>query len=615
MNVVTVRPSTTPLLSPRALFESFSEAPRTLRLVGRLAPVTLASLVALTALAATTPLGVAYVGKRVIDAVVAHERAAALKFVVVELCLVALLSLAQRGLALSRSLLTARLSVDVNVMILEKAQAATLSRFEDPEFYDQLTRARREASSRPIAVVMGLLSLAQNAVTLLGYAALLSRTSGWALLGLLLSALPATIAEVRLAKDAFRLRNRRSPETRRLGYLEYVLGNEVYAKEVRTFGLGGLLLGRYRELAGRLYEEDRGVAVRRAWIGYLLSTIATATFYGCYLALALDAVAGRLSLGDLTLAVVAFRQGQQAFTSVLTALGGLYEDNLYMTNLFGFLALPAAPEAEVARRDAPGRDAPGIVFEDVGFRYPGQERFALRHVSLEIPPGKHLAIVGQNGSGKTTLIKLLTRLYTPTEGRILVDGKDLRDWDEAALWAKLGVVFQDFARYQLSFGENVGVGSVPHLDDEPRILRAVERGGADELLASLPQGLETPLGRWFKREGVELSGGQWQRVALARAFMREEADVLILDEPTAALDAEAEQAVFERFQALAAGRTAVLISHRFPTVRGADEIVVLESGAIVEQGDHEQLLARRGRYARLFELQAEGYRLPPGFRA
>lgn len=576
-------------------------------MVWRVAPGALVALVALSTLAALTPLGIAYVGKRLIDAVVLRDHDAALSLVLLELGLVSLLALAQRGLSLVRSLLGARLSVDVNVMILDKALLASLSRFEDPEFYDQLSRARREASSRPLAVVMGLFQIVQNTVTLLGYAALLSRASGWAVVGLMASALPATIAEVRLASDAFRLRNRRSPETRRLGYLEYVLGNEVFAKEVRMYGLGPLLLGRYRDVAEGLYREDRGVAVRRAWVGYLLSSLATATFYGCYLALALAAVAGRITLGELTLYVVAFRQGQQAFTSVLSALGGIYEDNLYMTNLFAFLALPPS-EPPRASGASPAVAGEGIVFEDVGFRYPGQTRFALRHVSLSIPGGQHLAIVGQNGSGKTTLIKLLTRLYEPTEGRILLDGRDLRDWAEADLRARVGVVFQDFARYQLSLRENVGVGSVPHLDDEARVLRAIERGGADELLGALPEGLETPLGRWFKREGVELSGGQWQRIALARAFMREEADVLILDEPTAALDAEAEQAVFERFQALAAGRTTVLISHRFPTVRGADHIVVLADGAIVEQGSHEALVAAGGRYARMFALQAEGYR-------
>jgi ATP-binding cassette subfamily B protein len=320
---------------------------------------------------------------------------------------------------------------------------------------------------------------------------------------------------------------------------------------------------------------------------------------------------------------MAFRQGQQSFQSILAAIGGMYEDNLYMSNLFKFFAIPTGPkalaagEAESGDAHAAGRaggtngvattsETDGLVLDDVGFRYPGQTSFALRHVSLRVPPGQSLALVGQNGSGKTTLIKLLTGLYEPTEGRVLLDGRDLRDWDPRDLRARIGVIFQDYNRYPFSLGENVGVGSSSHMNDEERVWRALRRGGADDI-ARAKSGLETPLGRWFKSDGVELSGGQWQRVALSRAFMREEADILILDEPTSALDAEAEQAVFERFKELAEGRTMILISHRFPTVRSADRIVVLAGGEVVEEGTHAALVARDGRYARLFKLQAQGY--------
>jgi ATP-binding cassette subfamily B protein len=309
----------------------------------------------------------------------------------------------------------------------------------------------------------------------------------------------------------------------------------------------------------------------------------------------------------MTLYIVAFRQGQQAFQSILTAIGGMYEDNLYMSNLFEYLAIPTgrpAPQPELAA--LPSGQEEGVRFDDVGFRYPGAEGWALRHVSLYIPRGQSLALVGQNGAGKTTFIKLLTRLYEPTEGRILLDGRDLRTWDEETLRRRIGVIFQDFNQYQFRFRENVGFGSVEHAEDLERLERAVGRGGADEVLRTLPAGLETPLGRWFK-EGTELSGGQWQKVALARAFMREEADILVLDEPTAALDAEAEHAIFERFRQLARGRTTLLISHRFSTVRRADRIVVIEQGQIVEQGTHEELMALGGRYAHLFTLQAKGY--------
>jgi ATP-binding cassette subfamily B protein len=592
------------------LRDGFASTPRTLALVWQASRSVTLGLGGLTLAGATLPLAVAWVGKAIIDAVVAGDRDAVLRWVLVELGVVALLALTTRGLGLARSLLGARLSVDVNVMILRKALTLELRHFEDTEFYDRLTRARREASSRPVSVVTSTFQFAQNTLLLAGYVALLLGFSGWAVLGLALAALPATISELRFSSEAFRLRNWRAPETRRLNYLEYVLANDGHAKEVRLFGLGPMLLGRYAETAEGLYREDRALAWRRALWGYLLSLLGSGAFYACYLLIALAAVAGEVSLGTMTLYVVAFRQGQQAFQSILGAIGTLYEDNLYMSNLFAYLAMetgPATPaptpEKSAAPVDATER---GVRFEGVGFQYPDQSGWALRGVDLFIPAGRSLALVGQNGAGKTTFIKLLTRLYAPTEGRILLDGRDLRDWDATALQARIGVIFQDFNRYQLTARENVGVGSVDDLDDLQRVERAVERGGASDDVSRWSRGLETPLGRWFK-DGTELSGGQWQKIALSRAFMREQADILVLDEPTAALDAEAEHTLFERFRQLTQGRTTLLISHRFPTVRMADHIVVLEGGHIVEQGTHDALLAADGRYAHLFALQASGY--------
>jgi ATP-binding cassette subfamily B protein len=338
-----------------------------------------------------------------------------------------------------------------------------------------------------------------------------------------------------------------------------------------------------------------------------MSLLSTLTFYGCYALIATSAVRGRLSLGDMTLYLVAFRQSQQAFGGLLNALGGMYEDNLYMSNLFEYLAIPTGGSVRPSPAPVAAVSEEGVRFENVGFRYPDAQEWAVRNVSAFIPKGQSLALVGENGAGKTTLIKLLTRLYAPTEGRVLLDGRDLADWDEEAVRRRIGVIFQDFNQYQFLLRENVGLGSVAHLDDELRLQRAVEQGGARELVASLRGGLDAQLGRKFK-DGVELSGGQWQKVALARAFMREEADILILDEPTAALDAEAEHAVFERFAALAKGRTTILISHRFPTVRMADRILVLEHGRVIEDGSHAELVRAGARYARLFDLQARGYR-------
>ncbi len=584
---------------------SFSQTGRTLRLVWRSSPKGTVVLAVLTVVAATLPPAVAYIGKLLIDAVTGGDREQAMRLVFIELGTVATMALVERALGLTRQLVGARLAVDVNVMILEKALTLDLRHFEDAEFYDKLTRARREASSRPLSLIQENFQVLRNGLTLAGYIVLLVGFSGWMVLALLLATVPAFVAEAKFSVAAFRMRNWRSPEARRLNYLEYVMANDEHAKEVKLFGLGPMLLGRYRKQAETFLTEDNRLAVRRTAWAYTLSLVSTATFYGCYSLIVAATVRGRLSLGDMTLYLVAFRQGQQSFQSILTAVGGMYEDNLYMSNLFDYLAIPTAttqprPPAAVVSSEE------GVRFEGVGFRYPSSERWALRAIDLYIPKGQSLALVGENGAGKTTFIKLLARLYEPTEGRILLDGRDLRDWGERELRQRIGVIFQDFNQYQFLLRENVAVGSVEHMDDGPRVQRAVDQGGATDLVTTLAGGLDTQLGRWFK-EGVELSGGQWQKVALARAFMRQEADILILDEPTAALDAEAEHAVFQRFRALAAGRTTILISHRFPTVRMADRIIVLEHGTIIEEGTHAELLAADARYARLFSLQAQGY--------
>jgi ATP-binding cassette subfamily B protein len=591
----------------------------TLALVWRSSPPQTAALGVLTLVGGVAPLGVAYVGKRIVDAVVAHDHDGTLRWVLAELALVVALSLVQRGLALVRNVLGARLGLDINVDILQKALGLGLPAFEDPEFYDKLTRARREASSRPISLITGAFGLVQSIITLVGYGALLVRFSGWAVVALCVATVPATIAEMRFSKLAFKTRNWRSPESRRLMYLEYVLANDEHAKEVKLFGLGPTLLDRYRQLGEQFYEQDRKLFVQRTKWTQLLSLVGTGTFYGAYVAMALLAAAGELTLGNMTLYVVAFRQGQQAFQSALGAIGDIYEHNLYMSNLWEYLRMadasapvvtaPAAPARKEGTNGAPppARGAE-IVLDDVGFKYPGKDEWALRHVNLTIAAGESVALVGENGAGKTTLVKLLTRLYEPTEGRILLDGRDLREWDPEALRRRFGVLFQDFNQYQLKVRENVGFGSVDHLEDQPRVERAVDRGGATEVVRALTGGLDAPLGRWFQ-DGSELSGGQWQKIALARAFMREEADVLVLDEPTASLDAEAEHAVFERFRELAQGRTTIVISHRFPTVRMAKHIVVLDHGHVVEQGSHDELVTiAGGRYAHMFALQAEGYR-------
>jgi ATP-binding cassette subfamily B protein len=606
------------------LRESARHTVRTARLVFRSAPRLASAFVVLTLAGSALPLAVAFIGKRLVDAVVAKNEREATAWVLAELGVVVALALVTRGAQLARLVLGSRLGVDVNTAILAKATTLSLPDFEDSELYDRMTRARREASSRPVALVSDAFAFVQNTLTLLGYLALLVGFGGWVAAILLLSTVPATIAEVRFGKKQFKLRNWRSPESRKLLYLEHALASDEHAKEIRLFDLGALFLGRYVDTAEAFYEEDTKLAVKKSATTTGLSLIATLALYATYASVALLAARGALSLGTMTMYVLAFRQGQSAFQSALSSVGSIYEHNLYMSNLFGFLGDDEAtigalgeprPGADGAARasvrPADGARAKGgaeIRFEGVGFCYPGKETYALRGIDLVLRPGEKVALVGHNGAGKTTFVKLMTGLYAPTEGRILVDGVDIREWDRRALVARFGVVFQDFNQYQLSFRENVGVGEVARMHDDPAIEQAVTRGGASTVVEALADkgGLDAALGQWF-RGGVELSGGQWQKVALARGFMREDADVLVLDEPTAALDAESEHVVFDRFQALAEGRTTLVISHRFPTVRMADRIVVLDGGEVCEEGTHDALLARDGLYAKLFRLQARGY--------
>ena len=596
--------------SIRQSLSVFRYSSKALALVWTTSHALTVALAVLALVGGLLPGAVALVGKLIVDSVVlanqsglAIDRQTAINYVCLEAVAIVLLAASQKGLVVCQSLLRVLLAQRVNELILEKALTLDLAHFEDSEFYDKMSQARSQASSRPLSLITRTFGLCQSALTLLTFSGLLWRFSGWAVLVLIVAAIPSFIAETRFSEHAFRLFRWRSPETRQQHYLETLLAREDYAKEVQLYQLGAVLLQRYRNIFRLLYDEDRNLTIKKGWWGYLLGLLSTVAFYVAYAWIVIEAIAGVITLGEMTMYLVVFRQGQSTFTSALTSIGGMYEDNLYLANLYEFLEQPM-PQSQ--GKITQGMIQEGIRFENVSFSYPGSQQPVLNNISLHLPLGEKLAIVGENGSGKTTLIKLLTNLYTPTSGRILLDGVDLNDWDVDVLRRRIGVIFQNFVQYQFTVGENVGVGDVEHLDDRQEWDIAANKGMAKPFIDVLPQGFDTQLGKWFKG-GQELSGGQWQKIALARAFMRSDADILILDEPTAAMDAEAEMNIFNHFRALTQDRMVVLISHRFSTVRMADKIIVMANGQIIEQGSHEQLLEADGRYAHLFSLQAAGY--------
>lgn len=611
---------------PRATRETLRERLQGMRVVFRQVPGTMrlvweadrrgALLVgALTLVLALLPAGIAWAGKLIVDGVVAAARSGlaadrerVLWLVAIELGLMSAQMAAGRLLALRRELLRGALGNRINERILEKALELELRHFEDAEVYDRMQNARREASSRPLSLVMQAFAIGQNAVTLVALSSLLLRLSPVSVLVIVAASVPAFLAEARLSGESFRLWTWRAPEGRRLNYLEWILTRDSHVKEVKLYGLGPLVLDRYRALFRKFFDEDRRLAVRRLRAGLSFGLVSLLAFYGMYALMAGRAARGDISLGDLTLYIAVFRQGQGSVQAILSAVGGMYEDALFMSNLFGYLHIPTGgeePRERPPRRPPRGRPAE-IELRHVSFRYPGKTAWALRDLCLTLAPGEKLGLVGENGAGKSTLVKLLLRLYDPTEGEIRYGGVDLRDMDPADLRQRIGAVFQDFVRYQFTAAENIGLGNPAFVEDRARIAEAARRGGAAALVEALPQGYDTVLGGWFEA-GHEISSGQWQKLAVARAFMREDAEVLVLDEPTAAIDAEAEHELFQRFKELAADRTAIVISHRFSTVRIADRIAVLHGGRLEELGTHRELVARHGRYAHLFRLQAQGY--------
>lgn len=560
------------------------------------------------------PAAIASVGGLFVDAVATafqnsstdndSARGDVLYYVLLEAGLVVIMTGAQRLNSVCQSILRVLLGNKINVMILEKALTLELAHFEDSEYYDKLVRARREASSRPLSLVIKTFDLMRDMIALVTIGIWLWQFSPYAVLLLGLAGVPAFIAEAKFSGEAFRIHRRRSAERRMQIYLEMVLTREDGVKEVKLLQIGKLFLQRYIDIFLDIYKEDRNLVLRRGFWSYVLGLLASAAFYFAYGWVGFAAIAGAITIGQMTMYIAQFRLGQNAVTSSLTSVNGMYEDNLYLSNLTEYLA-HKVPEQTGDKMVGPD-SSDGIHFEDVSFYYPGSQTAALKNINLHIKPGESLAIVGENGSGKTTLIKLLTRLYTPTQGKIYLDGMELGEWDIDSLRQKIGVIFQDFARYQLIVGENIGIGDVNDIAEQQKISEAATKGMADAFIKDLPEAYNTQLGTWFK-DGKELSGGQWQKIALSRAFMRNKADVLILDEPTAAIDARAEAEIFAHFKELTATRISIIISHRFSTVRMADHIIVLEKGQIHEQGSHAELLTANGQYATLFNLQAKGY--------
>lgn len=614
--------------------------PTLLKLVWRTHRGYAAVMVVLRFARAFVPVATLWTGKLIIDAVAASANGNAgaaaniWQLVALEIAIVTVGELLTRASALTESLLSDLFANVTSVRLMEHAATLDLYQFEDPAFYDQLERARRQTTGR-IGMLAQILGMGQDAITLISLGAALLVYSPWLLLMLAVAVVPSFLGETHFAALEYSLLYRWTPERRQLDYLRFLGASDRTAKEVQMFGLAPWLIDRYRTLSTRFYEENKRLSVRKGLISSALSLLSTFGYYSAYAVILLRTVRGDLTLGSLTFLAASFARSRDLIQRLLSGASDIYQQSLYLKDLFVFFETKPAITSSADAPQVPETIREGFVFEDVGFQYPGSETWAVRHVSFQLRPGERIAFVGENGAGKTTLTKLLARLYEPTEGRILLDGRDLREYDLASVRRAIGVIFQDFVRYDLRFDENIGVGEIrdvqPYLDVSDSgvsrqqkksngsagdngaappvpdaIISAADKSLAASLLPRFAEGYRQMLGRRFEG-GVDLSGGEWQKVALARAYMRN-SQVLILDEPTAALDARAEYEVFVRFSELVAGRMAVIISHRFSTVRMADRIIVLRRGTVIEEGTHHELVARGGLYAELFTLQAEGYR-------
>ncbi len=592
----------------RQQFSALSNLPRFFRLIWETSPWMTIGNTALRLLKSAVPLAMLYVGKEIIDEIIklidtGGDQSYLWLMVGLELALSIASDIMNRGITLLDSLLGDLFANRTSVDLIRHAARLDLYQFENPEFYDKLERARRQTSGRTV-LMSQVLSQLQDFITVLFLGAGLVAFNPWLILILIIAVIPSFLGETHFNQRTYSLTRSWTPERRELDYLRYIGASDETAKEVKIFNLADFLARRFEHLADRYYLANRNITVKRALWGSFLTAIGTFSYYGAYVFIIIQTIGGLITVGTLTFLAGSFQRLRSLLESIMGRFSRIAEGALYLQDLFDFFAIEPMI-SEQGHRPFPKPLQKGFIFENVSFRYPGSERWAIRHLSFELHAGEKLALVGENGAGKTTLVKLLARLYEPTEGRILVDGIDIREFDLKDLRDNIGIIFQDYIRFQMKAMENIAIGNIEALEEMNAIVGAAQKSLADAVIEDLPAKYQQVLGKRFA-DGVDLSGGQWQKIALARAYMRE-AQLLILDEPTAALDARAEHEVFQRFADLISGKTAVLISHRFSTVRMADRILFLENGSLLELGSHEELLEKNGKYAELFNLQAQGY--------
>jgi ATP-binding cassette, subfamily B, bacterial len=602
-------------LTWRERVKALGNLPRFFRLVWETSPSLMLGNGLLRIAKSAIPVAILYVGKLIIDQVVGLAMHKGItgdagitrlwELVAAEFGLAIFSDVLGRLISLMDSLLGDKFSNFTSIRIMQHAAGLDLDQFEDSTFYDKLERARQQTTGRTV-LLSQVLGQVQDLISMGFLAVGVMTFNPWLILLLVVAVVPAFLGESYFNDRSYALTRSQTEERRELDYLRYLGASDDTAKEVKLFGLSDFLVGRFRALAEKFYGDGRALMIRRSAWGTLFALLGSAGYYSAYVVIIFRAVNGSLSIGDLTFLAGSFRQLRSLLEGILSRFTSVSQGAIYLQDFFDFFDIRPRIVTVAHPRPFPRPIREGFRFENVGFRYQHSEWWANRHLNFTLRAGERLALVGENGAGKTTLIKLITRLYDPTEGRILLDGVDLREYDPAEVRRQVGVIFQDYLRYQMTMAQNIAVGNIDKLSDRELIEAAARQSLAHALAERLPARYEQELGRRF-RSGVELSGGEWQKVALARAYMRD-AQLLILDEPTAALDARAEFEVFQRFAELTAGRTAVLISHRFSTVRMADRILVLEKGEMLEAGSHEELLERGGKYAELFELQASGYR-------